>query len=288
MKRIRRIFCLLLITFMLSGCFFKRDTMEDIDIYTTVYPINYLVNCLYGNNSTIHSIYPTGVNINEYTISDKKLEEYSNKDLFVFNSLDIDRDYAVKLINKNKDLKVIDVAIGMNYENGVEELWLNPYNYLMMAQNLKNGLEQYITNPYLLEEINNNYETLKYDLSKLDADLKDDITNANYKSIVVDNDTLLFLERYNLEVISLEENENLTEPTINEVKKLIKDGKIKYIYSLNSTSNETVNSLIDSLDIELLTLNSMNSIDGQISNTNENYLTIMNDNIELLNKELFK
>ena len=81
MKRIRRIFCLLLITFMLSGCFFKRDTMEDIDIYTTVYPINYLVNCLYGNNSTIHSIYPTGVNINEYTISDKKLEEYSNKDI---------------------------------------------------------------------------------------------------------------------------------------------------------------------------------------------------------------
>ena len=32
----------------------------------------------------------------------------------------------------------------------------------------------------------------------------------------------------------------------------------------------------------------MNSIDGAISNTNENYLTIMAENIELLNKELFK
>ena len=156
-----------------------------------------------------------------------------------------------------------------------------------MQEITKNILKKLAT---LRDKINENveYMILKYDLSKLDADLKDDITNANYKSIVVDNDTLLFLERYNLEVISLEENENLTEPTINEVKKLIKDGKIKYIYSLNSTSNETVNSLIDSLDIELLTLNSMNSIDGQISNTNENYLTIMNDNIELLNKELFK
>lgn len=273
---------------MLTGCFFKRDTMEDIDIYTTVYPINYLVNCLYGNNARIFSIYPTGVNIDEYTISDKKLEEYSNKDLFVFNSLDIDRDYAVKLINKNKDLKVIDVAIGMNYENGVEELWLNPYNYLMMAQNLKNGLEQYITNPYLIEEINNNYETLKYDLSKLDADLKDDISNASYKTIVVDNDALLFLERYDVKVISLEDNEKLTEPVINEVKKLISDGNIKYIYSLDTTSNDTVNSLINDYQVELLTLNGMNSIDGAISNTNENYLTIMAENIELLNKELFK
>ena len=288
MKRIRRCFCLLLIALMLTGCFFKRDTMEDIDIYTTVYPINYLVNCLYGNNARIFSIYPTGVNIDEYTISDKKLEEYSNKDLFVFNSLDIDRDYAVKLINKNKDLKVIDVAIGMNYENGVEELWLNPYNYLMMAQNLKNGLEQYITNPYLIEEINNNYETLKYDLSKLDADLKDDISNASYKTIVVDNDALLFLERYDVKVISLEDNEKLTEPVINEVKKLISDGNIKYIYSLDTTSNYTVNSLINDYQVELLTLNGMNSIDGAISNTNENYLTIMAENIELLNKELFK
>ncbi len=288
MKRIRRCFCLLLIALMLTGCFFKRDTMEDIDIYTTVYPINYLVNCLYGNNARIFSIYPTGVNIDEYTISDKKLEEYSNKDLFVFNSLDIDRDYAVKLINKNKDLKVIDVAIGMNYENGVEELWLNPYNYLMMAQNLKNGLEQYITNPYLIEEINNNYETLKYDLSKLDADLKDDISNASYKTIVVDNDALLFLERYDVKVISLEDNEKLTEPVINEVKKLISDGNIKYIYSLDTTSNDTVNSLINDYQVELLTLNGMNSIDGAISNTNENYLTIMAENIELLNKELFK
>lgn len=176
----------------------------------------------------------------------------------------------------------------MNYENGVEELWLNPYNYLMMAQNLKNGLEQYITNPYLIEEINNNYETLKYDLSKLDADLKDDISNASYKTIVVDNDALLFLERYDVKVISLEDNEKLTEPVINEVKKLISDGNIKYIYSLDTTSNDTVNSLINDYQVELLTLNGMNSIDGAISNTNENYLTIMAENIELLNKELFK
>lgn len=272
----------------LTGCFFKRDTMEDIDIYTTVYPINYLLNCLYGNNARIFSIYPTGVNIHEYELSDKKLDEYSRKDLFVFNSLDKDRDYAVKLINKNKDLKVIDVSVGMNYTNSVEELWLNPYNFLMMAQNAKNGLEQYITNPYLIEEIHNNYETLKFDLSKLDASLKDNINNADYKTIVVDNDALLFLEKYNLKVISLEDNENLTEPTINEVKKLIADGNIKYIYSLDKKSNDKVNALIKNYNVELLSLNGMNSIDAEISNTNDNYLTIMNSNIELLNKELLK
>lgn len=290
MKKIRNICLLFIVAVMLSGCLFKRDSMENIEIYTTVYPINYLIDCLYGSNSSIFSIFPNGVNIDEYQISDKKLEEYSNKDLFVFNSLDRDkdRDIAIKLINKNKNLKVIDVSVGMSLNNSVEELWLNPYNYLMMAQNLKTGLDQYISDPYLKKEIENNYEDLKFNLSKLDASLKDTINDADYKTIVVDSDALLFLEKYNLKVISLEENENLTEPKINEVKKLIEDGNIKYIYSLSRESNSKVKEIVDSYKIELIYLNSMNSIDGDISNSNDNYLTIMNSNIEKLNKELLK
>ena len=288
MKLLKKGLLLGSILFLLSGCFFKRDSMEDITIYTTSYPINYLVDYLYGNNAKIYSIFPNGVNIDEFEISDKKVKEYANSDLFVFNSLDIDRDYAVKLINKNEKLKIIDVSMGMNFEYDVHELWLNPYNYLMMAQNLKNSLNGYISNPYLSEEVENNYETLKFELSKLDATLKELAVEASYKTIVVDNDLFKFLEKYDIKVISLEENENLTDPIINEVKKLIDDGNIKYIYSITSESNDTVKSLLDSYDIELVTINDMRSVDGGITNTNDSYLTIMNNNIELLKKELLK
>ena len=288
MKLLKKGLLLGSVLFLLSGCFFKRDSMEDITIYTTSYPINYLVDYLYGNNAKIYSIFPNGVNIDEFEISDKKVKEYANSDLFVFNSLDIDRDYAVKLINKNEKLKIIDVSMGMNFEYDVHELWLNPYNYLMMAQNLKNSLNGYISNPYLSEEVENNYETLKFELSKLDATLKELAVEASYKTIVVDNDLFKFLEKYDIKVISLEENENLTDPIINEVKKLIDDGNIKYIYSITSESNDTVKSLLDSYDIELVTINDMRSVDGGITNTNDSYLTIMNNNIELLKKELLK
>lgn len=288
MKLLKKGLLLGSVLFLLSGCFFKRDSMEDITIYTTSYPINYLVDYLYGNNAKIYSIFPTGVNIDEFEISDKKVKEYADSDLFVFNSLDIDRDYAVKLINKNEKLKIIDVSMGMNYEYNVHELWLNPYNYLMMAQNLKNSLNNYISNPYLTEEVESNYETLKFELSKLDATVKELAINSSYKTIVVDNDLFKFLEKYDIRVISLEENENLTEPIINEVKKLINDGDIKYIYSITNESNDTVNSLLDSYDIELVIINDMRSVDGGVTNTNDSYLTIMNNNIELLKKELLK
>lgn len=287
---------LILIIFIipiLTGCSISKDSMEDITIYTTIYPVKYLISSLYGEYSTINSIYPAGVDVNDYELSNKKIEEYSKQDLFVFNSLGNDRDYAVKMINKNKNLKVIDVSLGMLYTYDIAELWLNPYNYLMMAQNTRNGLLEYIDNPYLIanEEgtgVDDKYEELKYNLSRLDADYKEDINLSTYKTIVVDDDVFKFLEKYNLKVISLEENDELTDSTINEVKKLMNNGSIKYIYSSKNETNDTCKSLIDKYNIELVTLNTMETIDGGVTNSNENYITIMNNNLDLLNKELYK
>ena len=61
-----------------------------------------------------------------------------------------------------------------------------------------------------------------------------------------------------------------------------------YIFSNNTESNNTINNLIKDHNLELITINTMYSIDGNVTNTNDNYLTIMNDNLELLKKELYK
>ena len=273
---------------LLSGCEESETKMENINIYTTTYPINFIINQLYEEHSKIYSVYPTGVDVDKYELSTRKLEEYSKSDIFIFNSLDKDRDYAVKMINLNSKLKVIDVATGMKYDNSIEELWLSPNNYLMMAENLKNGLAEYITNPYLVEEINDKYKDLEYEISKLDADLTEAITSAKYKTIVTDNDTLKFLEKYGLKVISLEENKDLTTNKIEEVKNLIKEKQIKYIYSTTSKTNNTVKELIDNNNLEQISMNTMHSTDGNITNSNDNYLTIMTNNINELKKELYK
>ncbi len=219
MKKNKLLILILAMLIILPGCSLTKDSMEDITIYSTIYPVKYLIENLYGEYSTIHSIYPSGIDPSEYELSEKKMKEYANTDLFVFNSLDKDRDFAVDMINENKDLKIIDVSLGMTYENDIAELWLNPYNYLMMAQNTKNGLLEYIDNPYLISNknktgIEDKYEELQYNLSRLDADMKENISLATYKTIVVDNDMFKFLEKYNLKVISLEENDNLNENII--------------------------------------------------------------------------
>ena len=118
------------------------------------------------------------------------------------------------MVKYNKNLKMIDATQSMEISYGEEELWLDPSNFLMMSLNIKDNLLAYITNHYLIEEINNNYNDLKVKISNIDAKLKLLSENANKKTIVVDTNTLKFLEKYGFTVISLEEGELLTQKTI--------------------------------------------------------------------------
>ena len=283
MKRIKRIFTILLCSLLLTGCNVLEDnSMNDIEVYTTIYPYNYLISYLYGNNSKVNSIYPNGINLDKYKLSEKKINEYSKSDLFVFSSLDKkEREIAVKMVNNNKKIKLIDVSMGMSINTSIEELWLNPYNYLMMAKNVKDGLNEYIENKLLNDSINKAYEELQYEVSNLDANIKEMIENANYNTIATNSEALKFLEKYKIEVLTIEDD-------IDKIKKFIGEGKIRYLYTLEHNDNEDINNLVTELNIELVKLNSMKSIDGLIETANDNYFNIMNENLELINKELEK
>ena len=168
MKNQTKIFKLLLLivctSFIFCGCL-KRDDMEGINIITTVYPLEYVTNKLYGNNSVINSIYPDGIDTTEYEISSKEYKDHSKEDLFVYNGLSTDKDIALKLVNKNKNILIMDANFGMEIQYGIEELWLNPSNLLMMSQNIKNNLIELIDSKYIKDEIEKSYGELKVELS---------------------------------------------------------------------------------------------------------------------------
>lgn len=280
----KKIFLLLISCFMLTGCL-NKDSMEDIDIYVAYYPIEYITTTLYKNHATIYGIYPDGANIYEFTLTNKQIENYSKSDLFIYDGQGTQRDYAVKMLEYNKKIKIIDSSKGVTYEDNIESLWLNPGNMLMVCQNIKKGFEEYITNPYLLKEVEDNYENLKVNISELDVELKSITENTNNSTIVVSNDVFKFLEKYNFNVISIEENENLTEKTIDDVKRLINNGNIKYIYLVEGEQqSETVKNIIAETKVSTLTLNTISTITTKQRQDNEDYLTIMNENIQALKK----
>ena len=288
MKKISSILILLCLVMSLAGCI-KRDSMEDITIYTTNYPTEYITKRLYGEYSTIKSIYPDGININNYKLTDKQIQDYSNSDLFIFNGLSNEKNYVDKMRKDNKDLKIIDTTLSMEYTNAPEELWLDPSNFLMMAQNIKTGFGEYIDSYYLNNKIEENYEELKIEASNLDAKIKEVISNGNSKTIVASSNLFKYLEKYGLTVYSLDEDNSDVNAVFRNVKGMINNGEIKYIYIIaNEEVNNTVQKLIDDTGVQTQDWNTLSNLTEVQRTENEDYFTIMNSNLELLKNELYK
>lgn len=286
MKQVKYLFTILIIL-ITSGCL-QSDTMEDITIYTTAYPIEYVVDRLYGNHSTIKSIFPNG-SIQGEVVSDKLLKDYSKSDLFIFNGLGInEQDYVFKMLEYNKKLKIIDVSSSVVYNNKVEELWLDPMNLLTIANNIQKGFNEYIDSTYLINDIKEQYSILKQDLIKLDADYREMARRANRSTIVVSNDIFLYLEKYDITVISLEENENLTQKNIHTVMEMINNGDIKYIYTVKGEKvNNTIKSIQKNRNVEIIELHNLYKLTEEEFNKEENYFTLMRNNLELLKSQLY-
>lgn len=286
-NNIIKMFCLALIILLMSSCF-KRDDLEGVDIYTTVYPIQYVTDFLYGYNSDVSSIYPAEVDVNEYSLTTKQVEEYSKGAIFVYNGLTNEKSIARDLLNANKNLKIIDVSQGLEYSHSVEELWMNPSDFLMLAHNIKNGLEEYISNKYIIEEINKNYEDLKVLISSYDAELQMIQDNASDVNIIVASDTLSFLSRYGLNIINVDDSsQEVSSTTKTLAKKLIKDGTVKYIYMLDNQEETELVKELESAGATIKVLRSMTILtEADIAN-GATYKTMMRDNIEEIKQEVY-
>lgn len=289
MKKIKYLLPILLISIlMVTGCF-KRDNLEGIEIITTTYPIEFATNYLYGEHSIVNSIYPDGTDTFTYKLSEKQLNDYSKKKLFIYNRVTNDKDIAVEFLKRNANMLIIDATYGMEITYGEEELWLNPSNLLMMTQNIKNGLQEYMTNSYLEKEIDKKYEEIKVTLSELDANLKLTAENASRKKIVVNSDSLKYLEKYGFEVISLDStNEAVSDKTVSSTIDSITNGEVKHIFLLeNNDNSDAVKQVIDKTNVETYTFRRLDNIKEEDRDENNDYFTIMNSNIELLRNELY-
>ena len=275
MKRILKGLLLACAIIGLTGCGIDNNAT----IYATAYPIEYLTEVLYGNHSTITSIYPDGTNIEEYTLTNKQIEDYSKGSIFVYNGTTNETQIARNLVNKNKNLKVIDAAYSLRYNYGPEELWLSPSNYLMLATNIKNNLEEQIGTKYINEEIEKNYDTLEEDLSIMDATIRSiakDAKEHGHSTIIASTNVFKFLEDYGFTVISLEEYQS-SSASLTSLQNKFKSGTYKYLLVENTeTKNEWINQITNNGG-ETIVVNMMNTLTEEDRKNNETYFTIMND-----------
>ena len=274
----KKIFLLGASALLLTGCSLTKDSLEDATIYTTVYPIEYLTEFLYSDYAEIDSIYPNEADIQSYELTEKQLREYARSDLFIYNGLGNEKNITKDMININGNLLIIDVANGLNYTYGIEELWMSPNNYLMLAKNIKDYLIEYLESTTIIDYVQNKYNELAEILSLKDADLraigKEAYENGT-NTLIVSNDVFKFLENYGFEIISLDEK-SLTESSLKSIKEDFSDETFDTIIVLDNNYTENINDIIEKYDANTIDVSSMTTFsEGSID-----YLTSMQQFID--------
>lgn len=269
--------------FLTSGCF-KNKNMEEITINTTVYPITFIANTLYNENATITSVYPNGVNLNKFKLTPKQEKEYAKSDIFIYNGLTQEKDIAKTFIDRNKRISIIDISYGLKYTYGVEELWLAPNNFLMISKNVKDSLKNYVSSKYTKKMIDKNYRELEETISVMDAELRNIANNAkanNKNNIVASNDVLKFLNTYGFNVISLKDEENNKNNSLNALKSNFKNGKYTAIFMLTGDEEtDLIKQLKEDYNAKVIVVDSMVSLSKENIDVGNDYIMIMNEFID--------
>ena len=112
--------------------------------------------------------------------------------------------------------------------------------------------------------------------------------NSSKKTIVVDNSSFKFLEKYGFEVISLEDNEELTDKTVSDVISMVRKKQVTYIFSTDINNlNKNVQKVVKKTGVQVLELNDLSNLTESQRASKEDYVSLLNENIDLLKKELY-
>ena len=166
---------------------------------------------------------------------------------------------------------LLELGAGFNMEyNGIENIYLNG---TMIGFSEK--------------EIDENYENLKLELSTIDAEFKSMAENAKNKNIIVTSDDLKVLSKYGLEITSIDEK-HMTDKDLATAKSLLANKTVSYIFiKKGETESDTVKELKKTYNVKTLEIDTLNNISMEDKNTNKDYISLMNENMDNLKEELY-
>ena len=336
MKKIFTMLLLLTITLTLSGC--KQTPEEDSNlVYTTVYPIEFLVKEIAGNFVDVERV-PGSTNAGhseELHWTGKEIIDMLNADLLFFvdagldtyihNSESVFEDGDVELVNISEEIILHEVCYSHSHDHEdhedeheedehdhedeedhedplVDELamceenmksddphfWFSPQKMLDVARVVKTKLvEKFPEHASIFED---NFSNLEDDLEELDAGFT---MMANEATKPIITSSMLFNywhSTYEIEVISLSEDAHNSEVVPSEVIHFVEEAvyhDIHYIFTEAYVNSPTADLVLEQLLLEDPTAQIAelyNPVNLSVMNINneENYLTLMEKNLELL------
>lgn len=316
MKLFIKLFLILVMSILLFGCQDRaivQQSKSKLTIYTSVYPIQFIVEKIGGKTINALTVFPPGVDAHSYEPTSKTLTTLAKSDAFIYMGAGMEGfSESIADALESEDVNLFELGNheelfgdtndhdhehdeeasnhhhddGHNHGEHDPHIWIDPLRMIEMAHIITNYLSD--INPTNKDLYHDNLQLLKEDLTILDEDFQETLQNKTEKKILVSHAAYGYWEeRYGIEQIPINGLSSTSEPSQRDLVQIIEQAKksnLNYvIFEQNATSK--VSSIIQEyIDADALTIHNLAVLTENDLTQHKDYLTLMRQNLKVLDK----
>ncbi|NLY77974.1 MAG: zinc ABC transporter solute-binding protein [Tissierellia bacterium] len=297
MSKMRKLIIILFsIMLIIVGCSSEANLnsngSEDNLVYVSFYPLYFLADEIGGDHIDLRMVVPNGVESHEYEPSMQQLKDIEKAQLFIYNGAGFESwaDKVVgNIIEEDRTINASEsVHLIMEDNNPDPHIWLSPQNMIKIGETIKDRLV--LMDAANKDEYERNFNELASRLMELDNKYFEELKDKSKDSIIVSHAAFTYLaDRYGFEqipVAGISPEQEPSSKTIADLIEIVKNDNHEYILLETLASPKTVQVIAEETNLQVLTLNPIEGLTEEDITNGEDYITIMEKNLENLKKAL--
>lgn len=321
MKKYLSFIALALTAIVLAACGSNDDDSKTdsgkLNVYTTVYPLQYFTEQIGGEHVTASSIYPAGSNEHTFEPTQQDMMKLADSDLFFYVGLGLEgfvENAKKTLANENTTLiettanvdhEKFDVSTsthdehehdhdatheddGHNHGDIDPHVWLSPVISQDLALEIKNALVK--KDPDNKADYEKNYDALVEKLQNVDANYKAMAKAAKNKEFYVSHAAFGYIAgEYGLTQTAVAGLNSQDEPSQKELTQIVAQAKkdnIQYILFEQNVSSKLTAVIQNDIGAKNLTVHNLSVLTKEDIADKRDYFSIMEDNLNVFKQAL--
>lgn len=284
MKKFTALLLILILAFA-TGCQSQKNDNDKPQIYTSFYAVYDFTKEIAGDKADVYNMVPSGTEPHDWEPTVKDMAKLNNADVVFYNGLGMEswiEKVESSLQGGNTQFVCLSDAVEADSNASDPHIWLNPNNVKTMCQSIYDTLCQ--IDPDNQGVYTENFSRYMTELEVLNQSYKDTLSPLPNKSIVVSHQAYSYLcSAYGLEQTAIDGISADSEPSPDKMMELInyvKANNIKYIFYEELVSKKTAETLSNETGAKLLPLNPFEGLTDEEIAAGENYISVMNKNLE--------
>ncbi len=283
---------LIMITLGTSCVTPSRPTTNKISVVTSFYPLYYFASQIAGDKAIVTNLTPAGIEPHDYELTPQDLVVIQNSNILVLNGGQLEpwTDHITAQLSNTTTLVMAGNELAtqqMTEENQLvtdPHVWLSPKLAQQQVKKITLGFIQADAahSAYYLA----NEKNLIARLDELDTAYTKNLAQCSNRKIITSHTAFAYLANdYHLEQVAIAGLSPEAEPTAAELSKIVEFAQINtinYIFFENVVSPDLAETIANEVGAQTLVLNPLESLTKEELERDENYFSVMQENLNNL------